>query len=51
MKKLFQWLNKVWNIGMGSATNAVTHPFKNNEPPKIGEQPYKDKPKMNRKWR
>jgi hypothetical protein len=52
----FLW--KVWykiqyfyHLGMGGATDAVTHPYKDNQPPKIGPQPYTDKPEMNKKWR
>jgi hypothetical protein len=29
-----------WDWGMGGATDAVTHPYKDNEPPKIGTTPY-----------
>ena len=41
----------LWEWGMGGATDAVTHHFKDDKPPEIGPQPYKDKPEMNRKWR
>ena len=29
----------------------VFAPYKDKQPPKIGPQPYKDKPELNRKWR
>ncbi len=40
-----QWFAKLF----GSEADALLDPYKNNEPPKIGEQPYKDTPL--KKWR
>ena len=42
-----QWFIKLFN----SEADALLDPYKDNLPPKIGPQPYKDKPEMNRKWR
>ncbi len=39
--KLWYKLQYFWNWGMGSATDAITHPYKDNSPPNIGTQPYK----------
>jgi len=36
---------------MGGATDAVTHPYKDEAPPNIGPQPYKDEVKPHSKWR
>ena len=41
----------LWDWGMGGATDAVAHPYKDNPPPDIGEQPFKDDPKPHSKWR
>ena len=49
--KAWYKLKYLWDWGMGGATDAVTHPYKDNPPPDIGEQPYKDDPKPHSKWR
>ena len=49
--KAWYKLKYLWDLGMGGATEAVTHPYKDKQPPKIWPQPYKDKPELNRKWR
>ena len=38
--KLWYKLQGFWQLGMGSATNAATHPYKDNPPPNIGTQPF-----------
>jgi len=42
-----QWFTKLFT----SEADALLDDFENKEPPKIGPQPYRDKPEMNRKWR
>ena len=42
-----QWFSKLFT----SEADALLDDFENNPPPKIGPQPYKDKPELNRKWR
>tara|TARA_B100000287_G_scaffold28856_1_gene27153 strand:+ start:1372 stop:1542 length:171 start_codon:yes stop_codon:yes gene_type:complete len=40
-----QWFSRLFKSEM----DAIIDPYENNEPPKIGEQPYRDKPLS--KWR
>lgn len=43
--KVWYKLKWLWELGMGGATDAVSHPYKNDPPPDIGTMPYSNTPK------
>ncbi len=44
MKSIVKWFKEI----LSSMGNAFVHPFKDNEPPSIDPQPYRDDPYKNK---